>query len=106
MADTLSDKNPQKAVLISYKKAYEAKYAGEDVSTFGGHAYDAFLVLTKAIEKAGADKEKVRTAIESTKGLVGTGGVFNFSAEDHNGLDKNAFEMLTVKDGKFVVFAN
>ncbi len=103
VADTLSDKNPQKSLLISYKKAYEAKHAGEDVSTFGGHAYDAFLILTKAIEKAGADKEKVRTAIETTKGLVGTAGVFNFSAEDHNGLDKNAFEMLTVKDGKFVV---
>ena len=79
------------------------KYPGKDVSTFGGHAYDAFLILTKAIEKAGVDKEKVRTAIEGTKGLVGTAGVFNFSAEDHNGLDKTAFEMLTVKDGKFVV---
>jgi len=76
------------------------------VSTFGGHAYDAFLILTKAIEKVGADKEKVRTAIETTKGLVGTAGVFNFSAEDHNGLDKNAFEMLTVKNGKFVVLEN
>jgi branched-chain amino acid transport system substrate-binding protein len=105
VAETLSDKNPQKAVLVDYKKKYEAKYK-EDVSTFGGHAYDAFLILTKAIEKAGADKEKVRTAIETTKGLVGTAGVFNFSAEDHNGLDKNAFEMLTVKNGKFVVLEN
>lgn len=103
VAETLSDKHPQKSLLLSYKKAYEAKHAGEDVSTFGGHAYDAFLILTKAIEKAGADKEKVRSAIEGTKGLVGTAGVFNFSAEDHNGLDKSAFEMLTVKDGKFVV---
>jgi branched-chain amino acid transport system substrate-binding protein len=102
VAETLSDKNPQKALLTDYKSKYETKYK-ENVSTFGGHAYDAFLILTKAIEKAGADKEKVRTAIETTKGLVGTAGVFNFSAEDHNGLDKNAFEMLTVKDGKFVV---
>jgi branched-chain amino acid transport system substrate-binding protein len=105
VADTLSDKNPQKAVLLDYKKMYEAKYK-EDVSTFGGHAYDAFLILTKAIEKVGADKEKVRTAIETTKGLVGTAGIFNFSAEDHNGLDKNAFEMLTVKNGKFAVLEN
>jgi branched-chain amino acid transport system substrate-binding protein len=35
---------------------------------------------------------------------VGTAGVFNFSAADHNGLDLNAFEMLSVKDGKFVVY--
>jgi branched-chain amino acid transport system substrate-binding protein len=102
VADTLSDKNPQKALLLSYKKSYEAKYK-EDVSTFGGHAYDAMLILTEAIKTAGTDKEKVRTAIENIKGLVGTAGIFNFSATDHNGLDLNAFEMMTVKDGKFAV---
>ena len=103
VAETLSTKNPQQAVLVGYKKQYEAKYK-EDVSTFGGHAYDAFMILVKAIETAGTDKEKVRDAIENMKGLVGTGGVFNFSATDHNGLDINAFEMLTVKDGKFVTY--
>ncbi len=102
VAEVLPDKNPQKALLLSYKKSYEAKYK-EEVSTFGGHAYDAMLILTDAIKSAGTDKEKVRTAIENTKDLVGTAGIFNFSATDHNGLDLNAFEMLTVKDGKFTV---
>ncbi len=101
--DTLSDKNPQKKVLESYKKEYEAKYK-EDVSTFGGHAYDAMKILEQAIKAAGVvDKEKVRTTIENMKGLVGTAGIFNFTPADHNGLDVNAFEMLTVKDGKFAV---
>ncbi|KKL54431.1 hypothetical protein LCGC14_2265500, partial [marine sediment metagenome] len=45
--------------------------------------------------------EAVRDAMEGMQGFVGTGGVFNFSAEDHNGLDIEAFEMMTVKDGKF-----
>jgi branched-chain amino acid transport system substrate-binding protein len=104
VADSLSDKNPQKSVLISYKKEYEAKYK-EDVSTFGGHAYDAMKILEQALKAAGAgaDKEKVRTTIENMKGVVGTAGIFNFSPTDHNGLDLNAFEMLTVKDGKFTV---
>jgi branched-chain amino acid transport system substrate-binding protein len=102
VADVLSNKNPQKALLESYKKAYESKYK-EDVSTFGGHAYDAMLLLERGIKDGGADKEKVRTAIENIKGLVGTAGVFNMSSTDHNGLDLNAFEMLTVKDGKFAV---
>ena len=43
----------------------------------------------------------MRDAIEGLHGLVGTAGIFNFSATDHTGLDLNAFEMLTVKDGKF-----
>ena len=61
------------------------------------------MILENAIAKAGTDKEKVRHAIENMKGFVGTGGIFNFSAADHNGLDIDAFEMLTVKKGKFVV---
>jgi branched-chain amino acid transport system substrate-binding protein len=104
VADMLSDKDPQKALLLSYKKAYEAKYK-EDVSTFGGHAYDAMKIFEQAVKAAGAgaDKEKVRTTIENMKGLVGTAGIFNFSPADHNGLDASAFEMLTVKDGKFAL---
>src|SRR5512143_54908 len=83
VADTLPDKNPQKALLVDYKKKYEAKYK-EDVSTFGGHAYDAFIILARGLKDAGpgADKEKVRTAIENIKGLVGTAGIFNFSPSD------------------------
>jgi len=106
VADVLPNTNPQKALLVKYKKDYESKYK-EDASTFGGHAYDAFIILVKAIEKAGkADKEAVRATIEQLTGVVGTGGVFNFSATDHNGLNVDAFEMLTVRKGKFVPFAN
>ena len=104
VADVLPAGHPQKQLLTAYKKAYEAKFR-EDVSTFGGHAYDAFLILTEAIRKAGrTDKYKVRDAIESLKGVVGTAGVFNFSAEDHNGLTMDSFEMLTVKNGAFAVY--
>lgn len=38
------------------------------------------------------------------KGFVGTGGVFNFSPENHNGLGLDAFEMMTVKDGQFAIY--
>jgi branched-chain amino acid transport system substrate-binding protein len=104
IAESLPGSNPQKKVLMDYKKNYEKRYK-EDASTFGGHAYDALLVLTEAIKKAGStEPEAVRTAIEGIKGLAGTGGIFNFSATDHNGLDKTAFEMLTVKSGKFATY--
>ena len=102
--DTLSDSHPQKAVLSAYKAKYEAKF-NEPVSTFGGHAYDAFHIVVNALKKVGDDPAKLRDAIETSE-FVGTGGVFKFSAADHTGLDKNAFEMLTVKGGKFVVLEN
>ena len=101
VADVLPKSHPQKALLVEYAKEYKARYK-EEPSTFGGHAYDAFVILAKAIEQAkGTDKEAVRTAIENLKGVVGTGGIFNFSPTDHNGLNVDAFEMLTVKNGKF-----
>ena len=101
VADVLPKNHPQKALLVKYSKDYESKYK-EQPSTFGGHAYDAYTILLKAIEQAkSTDKEAVRTAIEHLKGFVGTGGIFNFSPTDHNGLNVDAFEMLTVKKGKF-----
>ena len=52
------------------------------MSTFGGHAYDAFLILTEAVKSAGSvDRGKVRDAIEGLKGLPGTAGIFNFSPD-------------------------
>jgi branched-chain amino acid transport system substrate-binding protein len=93
---------PTKDFLMSYKNAYESKY-GEDISTFGGHSYDAMLILEKAIEAAGPDSVKVRAAIEEIKGFIGTAGEFNFSATDHNGLGIDTFAMFTVKDGQFTL---
>ncbi|MEK7365321.1 MAG: ABC transporter substrate-binding protein [Candidatus Deferrimicrobiota bacterium] len=101
VADVLPKNHPQKALLVKYTKDYESRYK-EQASTFGGHAYDAYILLLKAIEQAkSTDTEAVRTAIENLKGVVGTGGIFNFSPTDHNGLNVDAFEMLTVKNGKF-----
>ncbi len=103
IAESLPDDNPQKALLMAYKKNYEARY-NEPASTFGGHGYDAITILAAAIAEGGNDRAKVRDAIENLKNFPGTGGVFSFSAEDHNGLDIDAFQMMTVKDGKFVAY--
>lgn len=104
VADVLPKNHPQKALLLQYKKDYMSFCSGEECSTFGGHAYDAFIILKKGIETAkSTDREAVRTAIENLKGVVGTGGIFNFSPTDHNGLNVDAFEMLTVKNGKFAI---
>jgi branched-chain amino acid transport system substrate-binding protein len=102
VAEALPASHPQKAVVTAYKKAYESRY-GEDVSTFGGHAWDAFHLLVAAVKASGGDPAKARAALEATRSFVGTAGVFNFSAADHNGLGMDAFEMLVVKDGRFAV---
>ena len=104
VAEQLADDHPQKEVLVEYKKAYESKYK-ENASTFGGHAYDALLLLTEAIKKAGStDPAKVRDALENLKDVAGTGGVFSMSPRDHNGLGMDSLQLLTVKDGKFAIY--
>jgi len=105
VADKLSDDHPQKDVLVKYKNDYEAKF-GEDVSTFGGHAYDAVMIIIEAIEKAGStDKAAIRDAVESISDFPGTGGVFTFSASDHNGLGIDSLEILTVENGAFTLYS-
>jgi branched-chain amino acid transport system substrate-binding protein len=103
IASQLPDSHPQKAVLVKYVSDYEAKFK-ENASTFGGHGYDALMLLDAAIKAGGADRDKIRAALEKIKDFPGTDGVFTFSATDHNGLGIDAFEMMTVKDGKFVPY--
>ncbi len=100
VADQLPANDPQKTVLLAYKKKYEAKYG--PVSTFGGHAYDALFITVGAIERAqSSDPAKIRNEIEKTHGFVGTGGVFNMSPTDHMGLSLDAFKMVEIKDGNW-----
>ena len=99
VADKLPANDPQKKVAVDYTKAFQDRWK-TDVSAFGGHAYDGLMIVVDAIKRAGTtDKAKVRDAIESTKGYIGTGGVVNMSATDHMGLDLSAFRMLEVKNG-------
>ena len=102
-AEDLPRTHKQKKVLMEYKETYETTF-GEEVSTFGGHAYDALFILVEAIEKArSVDKYEVRAALENLKNFVGTAGIFNFSETEHNGLELDSLVMYTVKDGKFVL---
>ncbi len=104
IAEELSDDDPQKELLMAYKNDYEAMY-DEDVSTFGGHAYDALLILKTAIEACGStDRDDIANAIENITDLAGTAGVFNMSDTDHNGLGMDSIVLLTVKDGKFTTY--
>jgi branched-chain amino acid transport system substrate-binding protein len=102
VANELPDSDPQKAVLVKYAADYKAKFS-EEPSTFGGHAWDAIHLVVNAMKKVGDDKIKIRDEIENAKNFVGTGGVFNFSPTDHNGLTKQGVVMIKIVDGKWTL---
>jgi branched-chain amino acid transport system substrate-binding protein len=99
VAEQLPDGDAQKAVLLAYAREFEAKYGPRN--TFGGHAWDAVQLVAKAMERAGTDRAGVRAAIEGTRNFVGITGVFDFSASDHNGLDRRAVTMIQIADGQW-----
>ena len=103
VAEKLAANDPQKGVVMAYRKAYMDRFK-EDVSTFGGYAYDGLMIALDAMKRVGStDKKKVRDAIEATTGYIGTTGKFNMSATDHMGLDLSAFRMLEIKNGDWVL---
>ncbi len=101
VAAALPASDPQKKIGLAYTKIYEERYH-EPISTFGGHAYDALMLLVNAIQRVGStDRAKVRDALETTKGFVGVDGMFNLSPTDHDGLDISSFKMVEVRDGNW-----
>ena len=103
VAGELADSDPQKQVLQKYVADYEAKYKVA-VSGFGGYAWDGLQILAQALEKAGDDRAKIRDEVEKIDGYVGISGIFRFSPQDHNGLNKEeAFVMVKIVEGDWQI---
>ena len=106
--DEIPDSNPIKPVTMRYIQAYEKMY-GSRPATFGANTYDSGLILQNAIPEAltkgkpGTEVFRValRDALENAGNVIGCQGVFNMSPTNHNGMDKRARVLITVKDGKF-----
>jgi branched-chain amino acid transport system substrate-binding protein len=102
----MSDSLPAKAVALEYIAAYEKMY-GVKPATFGANVYDAGLLLARTVPEAAKRgkpgtpefRAALRDALESTRELVGTQGVYNMSAADHSGFDERGRVLITVKDG-------
>uniref|UniRef100_UPI003EBC518E ABC transporter substrate-binding protein n=1 Tax=Arhodomonas sp. AD133 TaxID=3415009 RepID=UPI003EBC518E len=76
VAEQMPSDDPQKAVLMAYKQAYESRF-DEPVSTFGGYAYDGLMLYTEAVKAVSTtDRAAVRDAMEAIDGYVGVTGIF------------------------------
>ena len=104
----IPNSHPSKAVASKYINAYKAKYK-QTPATFGANVYDAGILLEKAVPvalkkaKPGTVqfREALRNALETTKEVAGTQGVYNMSPTDHSGFDKRGREMIIVKNGQW-----
>lgn len=100
LPETYGEGTDAYTVATDFIDRYTAAY-GEAPSTFAGYAYDALNLVVESAKRVQGDltPEALRDQIEATSGWVGTGGTFNFTAEDHNGLTGDDLMMYQIKDG-------
>ncbi len=102
VADMLPNSDPQKKSLLSFLKDYQNHFKAE-ADTFGGHAWDAVMLVKTAIEKGGDSPAAIRDQLEKTRNFSGISGIFNFSESDHAGLTKDAFVMIEIKNKDWMI---
>jgi len=103
--------NPVRTSAIEYVTRYEATYGKDSVSTFGGHAWDAGLLMAAAVPVAlkkaqpGTPEFRaaLRDALEATKNVAGAHGIFNMTPTDHLGLDQRARVMVKIDKGTWKI---
>ena len=103
VAGQLPSTDPQRALLEKYARDFEAAnhYAA---STFGGHAFDGITMVVDAIRHVGPNKAKIRDYVEHLRGFIATGGIFNMSPQDHNGLTTQDMVLVVVRGGNWVIW--
>ncbi|MBJ6800784.1 ABC transporter substrate-binding protein [Geomonas propionica] len=102
VADLLPKNDKQRASLLAFIKDYQNHFRAEG-DHFGGHAWDAVMLLKGAIEKGGDTSAGIRNALENTRNFAGIGGIFSYSAKDHAGLTKDAFTLVEVRKKDWVL---
>ena len=106
VADQLPDSNPTKKVSLQYIKAYEGMFGPGSSNAFSAYSYDAYLLADRAVAialkkaKPGTPefREAIRDALESTKELVGTHGVYSMTKTDHTGVDSRAVVLVRIEN--------
>lgn len=109
VAEQLPDDNASKKPALAYLKLYEGAHGPQSRSGFGAHAWDAFLLIQNAVPEAlkkakpGTPefREAMREALERTRDLPATHGVFNMTAQDHFGLDQRGRVLVEIVNGEW-----
>jgi branched-chain amino acid transport system substrate-binding protein len=107
VAGQLPDSNPIKKVAVEFTKIYEDAFGAGSLTASAAYSYDAYLLADQAVATAAKSakpgtpefRQAVRDAVESTKELVGTHGIYNMTTTDHNGVDNRAAVLVRVEAG-------
>jgi branched-chain amino acid transport system substrate-binding protein len=107
VAEQLPESNPVKKAAVDFVQRFEARNGPNSRSLFAATAWDALLIIQQAsreaLKKARPGTPEFRTAlrdaIEGLRDFVGSEGVYNMSAADHNGVDSRSQVMVKIENG-------
>jgi branched-chain amino acid transport system substrate-binding protein len=111
VVEQLPESNAVKKSAAEYVTRYESKYGPGSRTTFGGHAWDAYILLQRAIPEAlkrgqpgtQAFRNALRDALENAHEVAASNGVFTITPGDHNGMDNRARVMVKIDNGKWLL---
>ena len=109
--EQLPANHPSKALASDFVAKYEKAYGPNSRNQFGGHAYDAVVVLEKvvpmALKKAKPGTKEFRAAIRDAMETMGrtvvSHGVLNYTKDNHWGFTTETGLVLKVVNGDWKV---
>jgi len=109
VAEQLPANHPSKAVAMAHVQAWEKVYGPNTRNTFGGHAYDASVVLQKiipvALKSAQPGTKEFRGALKAALEHAGPIALFhgtvNYTATDHAGYSNDTGVIMRITNGEW-----
>lgn len=100
--DQLDENDPTKPIITDLDKRMKIKY-GVGIDQIAGHAHDTIWLLYDALKRCQGKitRDHLRDALENTKGLKSSHGIYNYSPTDHDGLSKKEMVFIRIEGGKF-----
>ena len=96
--------DPEKPEVKRFIEVYKKEYGSEPYNLHG-YGYDGIKLVADAIKRAGStDKEKIRVAMQATKGLTGVmggkGATYEFRDGKRTGFDPNGMVVRVMHNDK------
>jgi branched-chain amino acid transport system substrate-binding protein len=110
VASQLPEPNPIRKVALEYEAAYQKGNNEPARGAFAPYAFDGWLVLLNAAKQALAAgktpgtpefREALRGAMVTTKDLVGTHAVYNFTPGSVSGVDDRSHVLVQLVNGNW-----
>jgi branched-chain amino acid transport system substrate-binding protein len=98
----LDENDPVRPIVTDLDKRMKDRY-GQGIDQIAGHAHDAIWLVYNAMKrcKGKITRDKIRDALENTKGFTACHGIYNYSPTDHDGLSKEDMVFIRIEGGAF-----